>query len=159
MSTVKQKREIIIRCMIRRDIPEVLSIETESFEFPWTESGFICCLRQPNCTGMVAEHKKQVVGFMIYELCKTEIHLLNFAVHPDWQRQNIGTQMIKKLITELSPQKRRKIIDIEIRETNLPAQLFLRNCGFRAINILRGYYDDISEDAYLMQYRYKAPQK
>ena len=53
--------------MIRRDMPEVLAIEGESFEFPWLEDDFIHCLRQRNCIGMVAEHEDRVVGFMIYE--------------------------------------------------------------------------------------------
>ena len=57
--------------MIRRDMPEVIPIETASFEFPWSEDDFVRCLRQRNCIGMVAEMDDQVVGFMIYELHKT----------------------------------------------------------------------------------------
>ena len=158
MFTVKQKQEIIIRSMIRKDIPEVLSIEKESFESNWTEDNFINCLQQRNYVNMIAEHKKQVVGFMIYdELYNRGIHLLNFAVRSDWRRQNIGTQMIEKLITKLFSQKKQKIIDIEIRETNLRAQLFLRKCGFRAIKILHEHYLATSEDAYVMQYECKEP--
>ncbi len=41
-------------------------------------------------------------------------------------------------------------------ETNLAAQLFFRKAGFRAVSVLRSYYDDTPEDAYLMQYRYRA---
>ncbi len=33
-----------IRWMIRRDMPEVNSIEQNSFEFPWTEKDFFRCL-------------------------------------------------------------------------------------------------------------------
>ena len=69
-----------IRWMIRRDMPEVLQIEGESFEFPWSEEDFLRCLQQRNCIGMVAEHEENVVGFMIYELHKSRLHLLNFAV-------------------------------------------------------------------------------
>jgi len=71
-----------IRWMIRKDMPEVLEIENSSFEFPWSEDDFIRCLRQRNCIGMVAEHGERVVGFMIYELHKTRLHVLNFAVAP-----------------------------------------------------------------------------
>ena len=70
-----------IRWMIRRDMPEVLAIEEQCFEFPWSEEDFIRCLRQRNCIGMVAEHSERVVGFMIYELHKNRLHILNFAVH------------------------------------------------------------------------------
>ena len=44
-----------IRWMIRRDMPDVLGIESNCFEFSWTEDDFIRCLRQRNCIGMVAE--------------------------------------------------------------------------------------------------------
>lgn len=71
-----------IRWMIRRDMPEVLAIEAASFEFPWLEDDFIRCLRQRNCIGMVAEHDDRVVGFMIYELNKSRIQVLNFATAP-----------------------------------------------------------------------------
>ena len=40
-----------IRWLIRRDMDEVLSIEQGSFEYPWTEEEFLCCLRQRNCIG------------------------------------------------------------------------------------------------------------
>ena len=144
-----------IRWMIRRDMPEVLDIENRNFEFAWTEEDFIRCLRQRNCIGMVAEYDERIVGFMIYELHKNRLHILNFAVCPDFQRRGIGTSMVRKLIGKLSPQRRNRIL-LEIRETNLNAQLFFREAGFRAISVLRDFYDDTIEDAYLMQYRYRA---
>ncbi|MCH7725836.1 MAG: ribosomal protein S18-alanine N-acetyltransferase [Planctomycetes bacterium] len=139
--------------MIRRDMPEVLDIENSSFEFPWTEEDFIRCLRQRNCIGMVAEYDERVVGFMIYELHKNQLHILNFAVHEDFQQRGIGRQMVGKLVTKLSFQRRNRIL-LEIRETNLSAQLFFKRMGFRAVSVLRDFYDDTTEDAYLMQYRY-----
>ena len=45
---------------------------------------------------------------------------------------------------------------LEVRETNLPAQLFFRAHGFRAVSVLRDFYEDTAEDAYLMQYRHSA---
>jgi [ribosomal protein S18]-alanine N-acetyltransferase len=150
----KQRPRIQIRWMIRRDMSEVLEIENEGFEFPWSEEDFIRCLRQRNCIGMVAEQDERVVAFMIYELHKTRLHLLNFAVAADVRRQGIGQSMMEKLTSKLSPQRRTRII-LEVRETNLAAQLFFRGLGFRAVSVLRDFYDDTTEDAYLMQYRWK----
>lgn len=154
LSDQKQEVRVHIRWMIRRDMPEVLAIEGESFEFPWLDDDFIHCLRQRNCIGMVAEHEDRVVGFMIYELHKTRIHVLNFAVCEEYRRCGVGSQMIAKLSAKLSTQRRTRII-LEVRETNLAAQLFFRENGFRAVSVLRSYYADTPEDAYLMQYRYR----
>jgi ribosomal-protein-alanine N-acetyltransferase len=151
----KQEVCVHIRWMIRRDMPEVLDAESQSFEFPWSEEDFIRCLRQRNCIGMVAEHDEQVVGFMIYELHKTRLHVLNFAVSSEFRRRGVGAAMIGKLISKLSHQRRNRIL-LEVRETNLAAQLFFRHAGFRAVSVLRDFYDDTTEDAYLMQYTYEA---
>lgn len=142
-----------IRWMIRRDMYEVLAIEALCFEFPWRESDFIRCLRTRNCIGMVAVNEDDnVLAFMIYELHKQRLHVLNFAVHPKYHRSGIGTAMIEKLRSKLSPERKNRIM-LEVRETNVAAQLFFKSQGFRAISVLRDFYEDTSEDAYLMQYR------
>jgi ribosomal-protein-alanine N-acetyltransferase len=151
--TEKEQVRVHIRWMIRRDMPEVLHTEQESFEFAWTEEDFLRCLRQRNCIGMVAEQGEKVVGFMIYELHKSKLHVLNFAVSPNWRRGGIGAQMVAKLISKLSNHRRTRIT-LEIRETNLQAQLFFRAQGFRATRVLRGYYEDTGEDAFVMEYRF-----
>ena len=100
---------------------------------------------------MVAEHGERVVGFMIYELHKTRLHILNFAVASDVRRRGVGQQMIDKLIGKLSSQRRTRIT-LEVRETNLAAQVFFRSSGFKATSVLHEFYDDSPEDAYLMQF-------
>jgi ribosomal-protein-alanine N-acetyltransferase len=150
--TEKEQVRVHIRWMIRRDMPEVLQTEQESFEFAWTEEDFLRCLRQRNCIGMVAEQGERVVGFMIYELHKAKLHILNFAVHPAGRRVGIGNQMVAKLISKLSSHRRTRIT-LEVRETNLSAQLFFRSQGFKAMKVLRAFYEDSGEDAFQMQYR------
>ena len=150
--TEKEQVRVHIRWMIRRDMPEVLHTEQESFEFAWTEEDFLRCLRQRNCIGMVAEQGEKVVGFMIYELHKNKLHILNFAVHPSYRRAGVGTQMVAKLISKLSSHRRTRIT-LEVRETNLGAQLFFRSQEFRALRVLRAFYEDSGEDAYLLQYK------
>ncbi len=149
---LKDQVRVHIRWMIRRDMAEVLAAEQQSFDYSWTEEDFLRCLRQRNCIGMVAEHDEKVVGFMIYELHKTKLHILNFAVAPSHRRQAIGRQMVSKLIGKLSSHRRTRIT-LAVRETNLVAQLFFRSMTFRAVKVLRGYYEDSGEDAFLMQYR------
>jgi ribosomal-protein-alanine N-acetyltransferase len=150
----KQELKVHIRWMIRRDMPEILAIEKQSFEFPWSEEDFVRCLRQRNCIGMVAESGDRIVGFMIYELHKARLHILNFAVDPECRRQGVGRQMTLKLCSKLSFQRRTRIL-LEVRETNLDAQLFFRSVGYRAVSVLRDFYEDTTEDAYLMEQQYQ----
>lgn len=148
MSTATHpKTEVMISWMVRSNMPEVLEIELASFHSAWTEEEFIQCLKERNCIGMVAKRADRVVGFMVYELLKSRIHVLNFAVHPEFRRQMVGTQMVDKLLSKLSQQRRTEIV-LEVRERNLAAQLFFKRCGFEADGVIRGHYEDTDEDAY-----------
>lgn len=144
--------KVHVRWMVRRDIGEVAAIEQDCFEFPWDEEAFMQCLRQRNCIGMVAEYEGSVVGFMIYEVTKSRIRLLNVATAVAFRRRGVASQMIAKLIGKLTSQRRSRIT-LEVRETNLAAQLFFRQLGFRATEVLKEYYKEMHEDAYLMQFR------
>ena len=141
---------IHIRWMIRRDMPEVMRTERASFEYSWTEDDFLRCLRQRNCIGMVAEQGDSIIGFMIYELHKTRLHVLNFAVHPAARRSGIGGMLVGKLIYKMVSHRRQKVT-LAVRERNLPAQVFFRGHGFKATRLLRKYYEDSGEDAYQME--------
>lgn len=166
MTEVLSALRVHIRWMIRQHMCEVLQIERQSFEYIWTENDFLRCLRQRHCIGMVAEMENAsysfsfsfgpVVGFMIYELHKTKIHVLNIAVHPKFRRLGVGEQMVAKLIGKLS-RHRRTHITLAVRETNLSAQLFFRSMEFRAVKLLHGYYQDSGENAFLMEYRMLTP--
>ena len=142
-----------IRYLIRRDLSQVLEIDNACFEFVWTKEDFIDCLRQKNCIGMVIEHEHKIIGFMIYEFNKHFLKLLDFAVRPSHQRRGFGTQMIDCLKDKIGQQRRnRNEICCEIRESNLPAQLFFRAQGFTAVDVLKNHYDDTDEDAYLLSF-------
>jgi ribosomal-protein-alanine N-acetyltransferase len=148
--TARAQVRVHVRWALRRDMPEILAIEHASFAFPWCEEEFLHLLRQRRI-GMVAEYGERVVGFMIYELHKAKLQVLNFAVAPEFRRQGVGRQMIVKLIGKLSSHRRTRIV-LHVRETNLAAQMFYKVQGFRATEILREQYEDTGEDAYVMQY-------
>lgn len=151
---VRQKERaanaVHIRWMIRRDMPEVMRTERASFEYSWTEDDFLRCLRQRNCIGMVAEQNDVIAGFMIYELHRTRLNVLNFAVHPSARRNGIGRLMVAKLVYKLTSHRREKIT-LAVRERNVTAQVFFRAHEFKATRLLQNYYEDSGEDAYQME--------
>lgn len=140
-----------IRWLIRRDMPEVLAIERESFEFPWSERELIRALRRRNCVGMVAEYEERVVGHMVYALEKHRIELLTFAVAPDCRRRGIGTAMIEQLKGKLAPTRRCKI-ELLIGERKLVGQAFLQAMGFRAYELAQCPFEDSDDDGYRIRW-------
>lgn len=148
---MKTKSNPLVRWLIRRDLSDVLNIERKSFEYAWSEDDFLCVLRQRNAIGLVADVLGQVAGFVIYELHKDELRILNLAVDPAYRRQAIGKEIIDRIKSKLSQQRRKRIV-LETRESNLPAQKFFHAQGFRAYAVLRGFYEDCPEDAYSFRY-------
>jgi len=146
------ERPPAIRWLIRRDMPEVMEIENRSFAFPWSEEEFLVVLRERNCIGTVYESSQGYIhGFMIYELHKDTLRVLNLAVAPEVCGTGVGRAMVQRLIDKLSDQRRR-FIEAEVRETNLKAQLFFSAAGFRAVKTLRNHYEETDEDAILFRY-------
>ncbi len=142
-----------IRWCIRKDMPEVLAIEASCFQWPWDEGDFIAHLRERNVIAMLAESKGQVVGFMVYELHKNKLRIINFAVHEDFRFKGVGRQMVHKLASKLSLDRRSRL-SVEVRDTNLDAQLFFKAMGFECMESIRGYYEETDEDAYRFVRRY-----
>jgi ribosomal protein S18 acetylase RimI-like enzyme len=86
---------------------------------------------------------------------RNRLHVLNLAVARSHRRLGIGGRMMEKLAGKLSPDRRSRIV-LEVRERNLPAQLFFRSQRFLATSVLKDFYQDTTEDAYLMQYNWQA---
>jgi ribosomal-protein-alanine N-acetyltransferase len=137
--------------MIRRDLDAVVAIEKDSFDFPWSRAEFCIAMQQSNCVGMVAERNEELIGYMVYQINKYSIELLNFAVRSRSQRLGVGADMVRKLKDKLAYQRRYKIV-AEVRESNLDAQLFFRSQGFLCTSIHHGFYheSETSDAAYRM---------
>lgn len=153
-TTTHPQLAVYVRWIIPSDLPEVLRIESSVFEFPWCENEFIRATRQRNCTAIVAQCGDKVLGYSVYELHPNRLHVINFAVHEDWRFKGVGRAMVDKLKSKLSSDRRRRIM-LEVRESNLDAQLFWRAVGFRCVGTMRDFYEETNEAAYLLQYRFK----
>lgn len=141
-----------VRWMVQRDLDTVIDIERDCFSsHAWTCDDFTNCLGRRNIIGMVVELGREPAGFMIYELYKHYIHILNFAVHSDFRNKGCGSAMLDKLIEKLQPQRRHSLHAV-ISDRNLPAHLFFARHGFTATEVIRGRYLETDDDAYLFEY-------
>lgn len=129
-----------IRWMIRRDMPEVLEIDSASFDDHWDHDAFIRLLRQRNCIGMVCEFQDKVVGYMLYNLHRTRLEVLRLAVCPSHRRKGVGRKLGGTLVGKLSPNRRQRVT-MRVNEGALDSQLFLKAIGFLAVGIEDDYID------------------
>ena len=140
-----------ISYLTQSNLRNVLQIEQQSFTFPWDEDHFVWCLRHPRRIGVVANCGGEPIGFVIYRFQKNRLCVLNLAVCPAWRRRGVGSQMMQRLVRKL-PEFRIARITAKVRESNLSAQKFFQRQGFLAIRVLRNFYEDSGEDAFLMEY-------
>ena len=138
-----------IRWLIRCDRPEVLSIADGKF----SEEELRALLASRSKIGMVAESRQSgnpICGFMVYELRKNSLEVLQFGVHRQLLRQRIGSQLISKLVSKLSTHRRSRI-GFDVPENDLPMQLFLKANGFEATEVKRGEFGNC--DGYRFVFR------
>ena len=147
--------QIHIRWLINRDMPAVLEIERQSFEFAWTAEDFRRARLRNGCVCMVALVDGQIAGYFVFEHHPTRFHIIAFAVAKQYRRRGVGRAMVENLAGRMKVGRREKVM-LEVRETNLSAQKFFRACGFVATCIIRGMYEDSDEEAYQMV-RYHDP--
>ncbi len=135
----------------REDRAEIMRIENASFDSPWTRKELDSVLSQANTSAFIAKHDGRVVGYIIAERAQSHLHIMTIAVEPEFRGYGIGTQLVRRLIELIGGKHTR--VTLEVRETNVTAQQFFKALEFRCTKVLRDFYDDTTEDAYLMEYR------
>ncbi|NJA07515.1 ribosomal protein S18-alanine N-acetyltransferase [Methylococcaceae bacterium WWC4] len=128
-----------LRKMDHADLPRVLTIENENYEFPWSEGIFKDCFRAINYTNWVCEAPDDsIVGYCIISVMAGEAHIMNISVSPRFQRQGAGRKMLEHLI-EYARSRAEKIF-LEVRPSNPGAIDLYRKTGFREIGVRKNYY-------------------
>jgi [ribosomal protein S18]-alanine N-acetyltransferase len=89
----------------------------------------------------------RVVGFIVTRsVGDREREVLNIAVHPDFRRLGIGTELLRSELVR-SPGAH----FLEVRESNTPARELYRRLGFEVVGSRPGYYDDPPETGIVMR--------
>ena len=139
-----------LRVMGKKDLPEILRIEVTAFAIPWSERDFIEQLDNPKSVALVVEQNGHIVGYEVVGVGNPWLQLYSCVVHRAWRRHGLGSGMVALLVRQAATHEPGGIL-VKIPERNVGAQLFFRQCGFRAIKVLRAcLFDD--QDVYVMKY-------
>ena len=100
VSSVKQDVEfssVDIRPMHELDVPVIVAIERDAYQFPWSEGIFRDCLRVGyQCT--ILELDFVLVGYGIIASGAGEAHLLNVCVREEFRNRGFGRALLGKLL-------------------------------------------------------------
>ena len=130
--------DIAIRPMREADLDEVLSIEREAYEFPWSREIFRDCLRVGyNCR--VLESGGRVNAYGMLQIAAGESRLLNLCVRRRLHRRGIGRRLLTFLI-EVARSRHTRSLVLEVRPSNATARRLYASVGFAEVGVSRGYY-------------------
>ncbi|HEY3253148.1 MAG TPA: GNAT family N-acetyltransferase [Polyangiaceae bacterium] len=79
-----------------------------------------------------------------------ELHLLDMASHPEQRRRGYARALLNELLS-YARRERKRLVLLEVRQSNEPAILLYRSAGFETTGVRRGYYSDTGEDALEMR--------
>ena len=131
------------------DIESIYEIDKLSFPIPWTKDSIENEFKNMLSEFLVAKIDNQVIGYIISWIVMDECQIANLAIHPDYRKQKIASNLINELIKIC---KKRKVtyILLEVRISNTPAINLYKTFGFTEEVIRKDYYknkDGSREDA------------
>jgi ribosomal-protein-alanine N-acetyltransferase len=138
---------ITFRHMKYSDIAQVIRMERELFSDPWSLESFLEDLRENDTSySFVLDLGENIIGYAVCWYYFNELHIGNFAIHPDYQGKGIGSFFLERIFNTFSDYK---AAYLEVRENNLAAIRLYKKFGFKKAYHRKRYYSN-GENAIVM---------
>ncbi len=144
-----------LRAMQPDDLPAVMAIEERVFiGDAWPESFYRRDLNNPQALYYVLEliaedATRHLLGYAGCWFIEDEAHLMTIAVAPEWQGRGLGAWLLLSVL-DLVEARGATVCTLEVRVSNLRAQVLYQRVGFEVTGRRRRYYQDNREDALIM---------
>jgi len=143
------------RKMTKADLPQVLKIESEGYNYPWAVGVFHDCLKAAHYDCWVCEDTtNKMTGYCIVSTAVGEATILNLCIANDERKQGLGRKFMLHVI-DSAKEKKAESVFLEVRPSNQGAVALYESLGFNEIGIRPGYYkaeNGTREDAIMMAY-------
>jgi len=141
---------LVIERMRVAHVREIVAIENDLFDGPWTEGMFRQEVRDEFLSRpLVGLVDGAVVAYMIAWFLREEVHLLNIAVARAHQGRGYARALLTRLIG-MAREGGRTSISLEVRVSNLRAIRLYESFGFFSVGRRKEYYQNNREDALIM---------
>jgi ribosomal-protein-alanine N-acetyltransferase len=133
-----------------KDLNQVMVVEEMSFPLPWSKESFVEELNNNKLAYyVVAKEDSNILGYGGMWCVLDEGHITNIAVHPSVRNKGVGSKILHNLYKK-AKRASLKILTLEVRASNISAQLLYEKFGFVCVGIRKKYYADNEEDALIM---------
>lgn len=138
-----------LREATRADLLSVFRIEQASFPTPWPFQAFERFVSEPGfivaCDERSTGDDGGVMGYIVADSMPNHGnpigHVKDFAVHPDYRGNGIGSALLQRALSELSLQGV-YTVKLEVREGNTAAIGLYQQHGFELHHSVPRYYDN-----------------
>lgn len=150
--------DFCVRLMEEEDLPQIMAIETASYEFCWNERIFRDCMRVGYCCLVLADHDV-IHGYGILMVGPQEAHVLNICIENLSRGQGWARHMMLEMI-DFSAGADCSELFLEVRPSNPVAFGLYESLGFNEIGRRPNYYKAHGgrEDAIVMALTLKKDQ-
>ncbi|MFC2088844.1 ribosomal protein S18-alanine N-acetyltransferase [Calditrichota bacterium] len=137
----------VYRRMTKSDVPQVLKIENELFPDPWSCNSFLLDIENRIYSyPFVLVMDEQIIGYCNCWYYFKELHIGNFAIKKEFQKQGYGKLLMEKIF-ESFPEYHSAFLEVGI--SNQAAIALYKKFGFEALSKRKSYYAN-GEDAIVM---------
>jgi len=133
-----------IRIASRRDVPELLSMERECFEFPWDAADLECCIGRGGSSAVrtwLALPGGRVAGAVTAAIDSDGLHLVSLGVRERWRRRGLGS-LLTGIAEGWGARLGARSCRLEHRISATPAAALYASRGYRPRRVAAGYYPD-----------------
>lgn len=138
---------------------EIAGIEKVCFSVPWSPETIRSEMSNGiNCFYGAAGDDGKLLGYIGFQSVCDEMNVFNVAVLPSARRNGIGSSLVGKM-TEEAGNRKTRVINLEVRASNLSAIGLYERSGFVFCGIRKDYYSEPRENALLMRLAFDGSQE
>jgi len=144
------KPHVGLRPMREEDLETIMSIEHDTYHFPWTRGIFRDCLHV-GYSCWVYESDAGIEAYGVMSMGAGEAHILTLVVYSFSRGKGLGKLMMNHLL-QLARSHQAGTVLLEVRPSNKVAINLYHKLGFNEVGIRPNYYpaDKGREDALIM---------
>lgn len=147
---MSKEMDVKLVSMNKSHVDMVFAIEEECFVTPWSKNSIYKELDNPLAHYYVIFLEDEAIGYGGFWTIVDEANINNIAVKPKYRGLGLGNIIVEQIINRAKDLSMKNII-LEVRSSNYTAQGLYKKYGFKMVGLRKNYYQDIIEDAIIME--------
>lgn len=128
-------------------IEDILCIENECFDRPWTYETLSFEIHSPLCALTYETQGGKIASYALGRVIADEGELLRLGTSPQFRRQGLAEKALSALLNKMRDVGAARCF-LEVRSRNLFAISLYEKLGFKRVGVRKRYYGD--DDAAVM---------